>query len=158
MPFLNLPNDPIPMQVATQELNNGVMETGSNPRIIEYFKSVGMNETSDRDQAWCGAFMHWCFLKGGLTSVESPSRALSWVKLGNETETPIRGDLVVFARGQDNDKGHVGFVCDIEHDRVQVLAGNQSNAVSVTWLPKDGKTKNGTHYKVVAFRQYSNVP
>lgn len=152
-----MPPDPIPMRYAIEELNNGVKETGANPRILEYFRSVGMSETSDRQESWCAAFMYWCFKKANLEGIKS-ARARDWASLGADANPPMRGDVVVFARGGGDDKGHVGFVVDLSADKVKVLAGNQGNAVSEAWLPKDGTTANGTRYKVIAFRKFRNTP
>jgi uncharacterized protein (TIGR02594 family) len=60
--------------------------------------------------------------------------ARSWLNWGVATDDPIPGTIVVFSRGQN--AGHVAFYLDEDGDRIQVLGGNQGNAVTIAWFPK----------------------
>jgi len=143
---LNLPGEePVPRanavggdapwyQIALEELAHGVVEqTGSfhNPRIIEYHSSCTLRATND-ETPWCSAFVNWCMIQAGLSGTDNAA-ARSWLqwKEGSKIKSPKLGCIAVFKRGTNPWEGHVGMFSDEGDSHIQVLGGNQGNAVSV---------------------------
>ena len=100
----------------------------------------------DDETPWCSAFVNFlCFLLGVQRSRSLAAR--SWLLVG--TSIPLtdaqRGyDVVVLSRGKDpqppasviNAPGHVGFYAGQTPTTVEILGGNQGDAVSVASFPK----------------------
>ncbi|MEW6386243.1 MAG: SH3 domain-containing C40 family peptidase [Thermodesulfobacteriota bacterium] len=126
------------MQFARKEM--GVREyagQADNPRIVEYLKStnLGYPENANDETPWCSAFVNWCLMMAGIADRTNSAWARSWLKWGKATDEPVEGCIVVFSRGAN--AGHVAFFLDEDEDSVQVLGGNQGDAVNVAWYPKD---------------------
>lgn len=149
---LNLPGDhPVPRatpltgqapwyQVALEELAHGVVELpgGSHhARIIEYHSTCTLKATND-ETAWCSAFVNWCMIQAGIKGTNNAA-ARSWLqwKSGAKIASPRLGCVAVFARGTNPWEGHVGFFADEDDTHVQLLGGNQGNAVSVAAQRKE---------------------
>ena len=98
-------------------------------QIQKYLATVGMGGYSD-ETAWCAAFVNWCLAQAGIYGTGKPN-ARSFLKLGEETKNPTRGDIVVFWRESKSSwKGHVGFFDEFTpHGQVVCLGGNQDNRV-----------------------------
>jgi uncharacterized protein (TIGR02594 family) len=125
------------LKIARKEL--GVKETsgdGDNPRIVEYLKSttLGRPDNENDETPWCSAFTNWVLKQAGVAPRTNSAWARSWLNLGVATNDPIPGTIVVFSRGQN--AGHVGFYLNEDGLRVQVLGGNQGDAVTNAWFPK----------------------
>jgi uncharacterized protein (TIGR02594 family) len=103
---------------------------GSNPRIADYILSSGHPEAADDATAWCAAFVGACLDRAGVTGTRS-LLARSYLDWGRPAETPEAGVIAVLSRGRDPALGHVGFLLGMTEDRVILLGGNQSDAVSV---------------------------
>ena len=121
-------------QVALEELAHGVVEVegeANNPRILEYHATCDLQATND-ETAWCSAFVNWCMIQAGRTGTNDAA-ARSWLqwKSGSKIASPKLGCVAVFARGTKPWEGHVGFFASEDDGYVQVLGGNQGNAVSV---------------------------
>lgn len=125
----------------TARLEIGVKEfvNGSNPRIEEYHKAATVlnDKSMPDDVSWCSSFVCWVFEQCGFESINNRA-ARNWLKWGVETQTPKRGDLVIFWRGDKNSwLGHVAFF-DRFDDKgyVRCLGGNQHDEVCIsTYLP-----------------------
>ena len=122
--------------VALGELGQREVRGGENPRILEYFKSTTFHATED-EVPWCSAFACFCMESAG---VQSPHRAnaRSWLSWGNDVDRQdVRiGDVAVFWRGSPTSRaGHVGFVASLTGGVVQLLGGNQGDAVSIAPQP-----------------------
>ncbi|MGQ9921950.1 MAG: NlpC/P60 family protein, partial [Desulfobacca sp.] len=125
------------LKIARQEL--GVKESpgsGDNPRVVEYLKSttLGRPDNENDETPWCSAFVNWVLKQAGVEPRTNSAWARSWLNWGVATDDPIPGTIVVFARGQN--AGHVAFYLDEDEDRIQVLGGNQGNAVTIAWFSK----------------------
>jgi len=106
-----------------------------NPLIEEMFKLVVGREHSD-ETAWCAAFVGACLIKAGLDST-GKLNARSYLKMGDDINTPEIGDIVIFWRGSKSGwKGHVAFYAGEEGNYILCLGGNQSNRVSIAKYPK----------------------
>jgi uncharacterized protein (TIGR02594 family) len=125
------------LKIARQEI--GIKETpgaGDNPQVVEYLKSttLGRPDNENDETPWCSAFVNWTLKQAGVTTRTNSAWARSWLNWGVATKEPIPGSIVVFSRGQNS--GHVAFYLDEDGDRIQVLGGNQGNAVTIAWFPK----------------------
>jgi len=108
----------------SEELPDGTL----NPLIEQFHDSTFMT-WGDADDAWCASFVNWVLKQHGIEGTNSP-RARSFTVWG-ESGGPRQGNIVVFSRGSNPKKGHVGFVHSVNRGRgiVTVLGGNQDNTV-----------------------------
>lgn len=104
-----------------------------NPRILEYLKTVG--HFPHDETPWCSAFANWCMGRVGLLGTGRPN-ALSWLTWGDEIKVPQTGCIAVFSRPPDPAHGHVAFYCGETQRYIDVLGGNQGNAVGRSFYPK----------------------
>lgn len=111
--------------------------TKSNPEIIAMFREVGHEWVEDDSTAWCAALVGACIERAGIRSTRQLN-ARSYMNWGVPVELADaqEGDVVVFSRGDPNGwQGHVGFFVKRAGTNVEVLGGNQSDAVSVSRYP-----------------------
>ena len=108
-----------------------------NPAIIRYFSTIGRNDITSESTAWCGAFAAFCLHDAGIPLALRKDELLvarAYLKQGTELAvTDLRyGALVILDRdGGEDWWAHVGFVVGWTDLHVQVLGGNQRNAVNV---------------------------
>jgi len=104
-----------------------------NPEVLKYFESVGLSSSRIKDEtAWCSAFINWICWKLDLP-MSGKLNARSWLKVGEATESPEPGDLVIFWRESPSSwKGHVGIFVRETKKWTYVLGGNQSNRVKIS--------------------------
>jgi uncharacterized protein (TIGR02594 family) len=162
-----LPLDPAggaraPIDFAREELNLGVREVPGrqdNPRIVMYHQTTAGGAAHD-ETPWCSSFVNYCVRKAGLEGTDD-KRALSWYEQGfgeDVTEDPNEGDIVVLRRHSPTESGgHVGFFISQQGDKIQILGGNQGNAISIAPFPKDG-TLGSTHYAMLSIRRAIVMP
>lgn len=107
----------------------------SNPKILEWGKA-GAAWYVDDDVPWCGAFVFGQFASALPAEAlpVNPLWARGWAKFGAPLAKPSPGAVLVFERGPT--AGHVGFYVGEDASRFRVLGGNQSNAVTETWIAK----------------------
>lgn len=109
----------------------------SSPAILEMFRAVGHEWVEEDSVAWCAAFVGACIERAGIRSTRQLNARsyLTWglpVELADAQE----GDVIVFSRGDPNGwQGHVGFFVKRAGTRIEVLGGNQSDAVNVQRYP-----------------------
>ncbi|MBW6397003.1 TIGR02594 family protein [Roseomonas sp. HJA6] len=114
-----------------------------NPRIREYFTWTSLGEQPD-SVPWCGAFISFCFGKGGaLRKGEGSARAADWLLWGRALDQPVRGCLVVLEAQAKGASGHVGFLDSLSDSEVRLLGGNQADAVNVTTFRRGEVRKFG---------------
>jgi uncharacterized protein (TIGR02594 family) len=117
-----------------------VLGSKSNPVILDWADDLDIHYSGD-DVPWCGLFVAHCL---GLTLQQevlpqNPLGARQWERFGDAT-TPRSGAVMVFWReSRTSGKGHVGFYAGQNADgsAYQILGGNQSDKVCLTWLSKD---------------------
>jgi uncharacterized protein (TIGR02594 family) len=125
------------LNIAIQECNRSVIEIAGanhNPRILEYHSATSLNATTD-EVPWCASFVNWCLREAGIEGTFS-AQARSFLKWGLTIplEKIEAGDIVVFARGNNNTSGHVAFFLERSSERkncMNIISGNQSNRVSM---------------------------
>jgi uncharacterized protein (TIGR02594 family) len=127
----------------------GIHEQAGNqdhPLIVWWLSLCGI--AGHDEIAWCSAFVNGLAWELGLPRTLSAA-ARSWLKVG----TPIalddastdHVDVVVLKRGEGPQPGpevlqapgHVGLFHGLDAGGVRLLAGNQSNAVTVATFPRD---------------------
>ena len=102
----------------------------SNRRIADYIRRVGHPDLADDSTAWCAAFVGACLDRAGLVGTQS-LLARSYLDWGQPAAEAEPGVIAVLSRGSDPALGHVGFLVGLTEDRLVLLGGNQSDAVTV---------------------------
>lgn len=102
----------------------------SNPVILQRFQDVGHPECQSDAIAWCAAEAGSCLVRSDFPLPPKDQRlmARSYCTYCIPCE-PKRGAIVVWPRGNSTWQGHVGFVTEVNGDRVKYIAGNQSDQV-----------------------------
>ncbi len=116
----------------------GVRETRgrrTTPNIARYLASVGLSGYGD-ETAWCSAFVNWCMEQAGIQGTRR-ANARSWLNWGGLClGVPVYGAITIFWRERRTSwKGHVGFYMGRNGNRIELLGGNQGNAVSIREYP-----------------------
>lgn len=112
-----------------------------NPVIRQFFVATATKPSGDITP-WCAAFLNWCLLQEGAKRTKNAS-AVSFRTLGSPTNSPQKGDIVVFEDKLSPGHGHVGFYLEQDANRgLLVLGGNQTSkrnhhVVSAQWLPRE---------------------
>lgn len=116
-------------------------------RISAAEKYIGLQEVQDKQTltdllgfdpsttAWCAGFMNAIEKQQGRPGTDSLA-ARSYLKYGEKTTSPSRGDIVVFKRGNSDWEGHVALFIHRRGGNVYVLGGNQNNSVSLKDYPE----------------------
>lgn len=127
-----------------------VLGPASNLDIITMFRDVGHEWVEEDSVAWCAAFVGACIERAGVRSTRmlNARSYLDWgipVDLADAQE----GDVVIFSRGDPNGwQGHVGFFVRTVGASIEVLGGNQADAVNVKRCAKS---------KLLGVRRAGNV-
>lgn len=136
------------------------------PWMAEMYRRLGLNEVRDNKTLsewlrtgkflgnpaklpWCGDAIETCIYKT-LPNEPAPSNpffAQSWAKFGIDAGGPIVGSIGVIRWSPSS--GHVGIVAGIDGNRVIMIGGNQSNAITISSFPLD---------KFIAFRWPKTYP
>ncbi|MFZ5911461.1 MAG: TIGR02594 family protein [Chloroflexota bacterium] len=141
VPYIPLPGEDFPW-MAIAEAEKGVSQiegSAHNPRILEYLgatTNLGKSDVSRDETSWCSAFVNWCLKQAGYARTGNAA-ARSWLGWGQAIDTPRRGCIVVFKRGEKF--GHVGFFLEETGTHIKVLGGNQEN-------PETGKSEVSEKY------------
>lgn len=127
------PKEPKWLTLARAEL--GVKEgagAANNPRVVRYYDDAGHPEVDHDDVAWCAAFVGAMLKRAGLPHSGSLA-ARSYLTWGKAVTKPYPGCVAVFKRGKGW-QGHVCFFLSQSAKGIQVLGGNQGDAVSIMWM------------------------
>jgi len=108
--------------------------SADNPTIIEMYRTVGHDWVEHDEVAWCAAFVGHCLEKCGIASTRKLNARsyLLWGEKVASLDEAREGDIIVFTRGSSSWQGHVAFFLNTAGTHVEVLGGNQSNAVTLT--------------------------
>lgn len=103
-----------------------------NPKILAMYASIGQDWVEHDEVAWCAAFVGHCLEKAGIRSTRKLN-ARSYLDWGVPVELyeAQPGDIVVFRRGNSAWQGHVGFLKAQSGASIEVLGGNQGDAVNI---------------------------
>ncbi|CAA0181809.1 CHAP domain-containing protein [Tenacibaculum maritimum] len=127
------------MQIAYGELwTEEIAGSKHNPRVLEYHASAGhtgSNISDDKKWAWCSSFACWVFTQSKEYTGKITAKATNWKNWGkaDSRDKPIYGSLAVIDWGENDDgRGHVGFVVNVEGNDVYLLGGNQTGGDKTT--------------------------
>lgn len=97
----------------------------SNPRILEYLRSIPGNETATDKVDWASAFAEWSLNQVGISGPKRMNPR-AWATWGREIKYPSVGAIAVF-----NFQGteHVAFILGETDDSVIAVGGNQVDRV-----------------------------
>jgi len=138
------------LAVAEQQLALDVREVagaGANPKIVAYHGSTTLPHSlaSSDETPWCASFVSWCMANSGQQSVIAANlrsaRAADWRRWGMDFPRAAsgipKGAVVVLSPAPGSARsGHVGFyVRKVGADRIELLGGNQDNALSLKPFP-----------------------
>lgn len=133
------PNDNDPLWLTNARKLVGLKEiVGSRhePEVVEFFAEAGHPEIHDDETAWCAAFANAMLRRAGYAGTGSLA-ARSFLTWGEALSEPKLGCITVFKRGNSTYQGHVAFFLRDLGNSVEILGGNQGNAVSVITKSKD---------------------
>lgn len=127
---------------------------GSNDRIEEYLASATTDRALIDDAvAWCAGFANWCLRQPSPYSLAGTKSlmAKSFRQYGRPVSfsNPPVGAIAVFDRPPDPYSGHVGFFLRFVGNDVEIIGGNQQDAVTVDRFPKS---------RLIALRWPNSVP
>ena len=119
-------------EMAKAEVGTVEWANGNNPKVVAYFKDSGNPGVMDDETAWCAAFVGAMLRRAGVKSTGALN-ARSYLDWGTpvDRKNALPGDVVVFKRGNSSWQGHVAFFVKDRGALIDVLGGNQSNAVNV---------------------------
>lgn len=104
---------------------------------LKDFLYTGGQNLDPATRAWCADFVNATLRQSGLPGTNS-GMARSFLNYGQPVDTPQKGDIAVFSRGDPNGPyGHVGFYEGEDANGVRVLGGNQGNAVASAVYPRE---------------------
>ncbi len=126
------------LQLAFSEVGVREIEgAGSNPRIDEYFASADQDGMDD-SVPWSGAFLNYVISESGYVTPDSPLQNRNWLNWGEILPKPRIGCVAVFwRRSPEHWSGHAGLYLGQSGDKIRVIGGNQSNAVSMIEVSAD---------------------
>lgn len=123
---------------------------GSNARIVEYLRVVGLGPSDETP--WCSAFANWCMTQAGISGTGS-GLARSWLMWSQANQclaAPVWGCVTVLWREKrDGIKGHVGFYMGRRASKILLLGGNQGNRVCCSEYPVE---------RVLGYRWPASLP
>jgi uncharacterized protein (TIGR02594 family) len=146
------------IDVAFEEFNKGIVETGSNPEIIKYWEYTQMPAVAanpnHRDtkyaqavmksdkESWCASFVNWVLETSGISGTMH-AKASSFQGWGQNLETtPVYGAIVYM------NYSHVGFVVGQNPNGSIVLLGGNQPGDAVNLNPTGRAAINQSRYPI----------
>lgn len=120
--------------IAEARKHIGLTETKGaehNPEILQFWKDIKRGGLKSDEIPWCAGFVGAMLERAGIKSTRFEG-ARSYLTWGKPIPDPAYGCIVVFSR---DGGGHVGFVVGRDDSGIQVLGGNQSDAVNIKTFP-----------------------
>lgn len=123
--------------MAIAQTTLGMNENDQNAALQEYLTTGGAGMDPAKT-AWCAAWLNATLGKAGMKGTGS-NMARSFMDWGQGVDTPQRGDVAVFSRGDPNGPyGHVGLFDGYNPDgTIRVIGGNQGDSVSIAAYSPD---------------------
>lgn len=129
--------EPRHLQIARSYLGlKEVPGKADNPKIMAMYRALGHSWVEHDEVAWCAAFVGFCLEQAGEKStrkLNARSYATWGIALDPDHAKP--GAVAVFTRGKNKAQGHVAFFLRKIGNSIEVLGGNQSNAVTIARYP-----------------------
>lgn len=126
-----------PIIVALGEYGNDTWpDPAENPAILKYFHEIGYEFIDDDETPWCAAFLNWILKQCQITGTKKLN-ARSFLNIGQATQTPKLGDLVILWRiSPEHWAGHCGLFIKESNNLIWILGGNQSGKVCISTFSK----------------------
>lgn len=130
-------SDPPWLKVAFAELGTKEFSgSASNERVEDYLASATTDRSLINDAVpWCAGFGNFCLQTGtrGLATPLQGTRSLmaKSFKLYGKPVRGQRGAIAVFDRPPDPASGHIAFMLGEGDTWIDVIGGNQSDAVTI---------------------------
>jgi uncharacterized protein (TIGR02594 family) len=123
-------------ELAKAEVGTVEWAEGSNPKVVAYYRDAGHPEVKDDAVAWCAAFVGAMLKRAGMPNTGLLT-ARSYLKWGDgvNLDQAKPGDIVIFKRGNSTWEGHVAFFVRNAGTHLEVLGGNQRDAVNISRYP-----------------------
>jgi len=106
-----------------------------NPKVLKYYGEAGHGWVKHDSVAWCAAFANAMLSRAGEPGTSSLA-ARSFLQWGKKLKAPKYGCVTVFKRGRSSWQGHVGFYVRTVGNTIEVVGGNQRDAVNIRRYPK----------------------
>lgn len=109
------------------------------PQVIMFFHETGNTKIYNDEAAWCSVFMGYCAKQKGY-QYSKYMNARSWLSVGDSTNHPEPGDIVVFWREKKESwKGHVSIYLgkSTSTNEIYCLGGNQNDEVCIQTYPAE---------------------
>lgn len=134
-PTATPPVEKMPPWMAEMHRRSGLHEVKDNGPLIDWLK-IGRYLGNPKTLPWCGDAVESAVAK--VLPEEAlpvnPFWAQAWAKFGIDAGGPIVGSIGVIRWSAS--AGHVGIVAGTDGSRVNLLGGNQSNAINVSSFPR----------------------
>jgi uncharacterized protein (TIGR02594 family) len=95
------------------------------------------------DTPWCGLAVAYAVAKVGIAPPDAPLAAINWNPWGVALGEGALGAVLVFSRPGGN---HVALYEGEDKTHFHIRGGNQSNAVTVTWIEKNRLRTSGIRW------------
>lgn len=138
----------MPPWMAEMHRKMGLHEVRDNGTLSDWLR-IGKYLGNPANLPWCGDAIESCMAKT-LPKEPLPSNpffAQAWKDFGIDATAPVVGSIGVIR--WTTSSGHVGIVAGVDGDRINLLGGNQSNAINISSFPRN---------KFIAFRWPSTFP
>lgn len=108
----------------------------SDDWVLAIIREMMPTAKDDSKVAWCSIFMNYV-ARNACAETTDRMDARSWLKVGEEVNSPIVGDVVIFWRGSRTGwQGHVGLYVNEMDGHINTLGGNQVNGVNIKGYAK----------------------
>lgn len=120
-----------PIELAEQFL--GYNEVAQRDTLASFFRRAVGSDFDPVELPWCARFVNAVLRTAGYNTDGADDWARSFMRVGEATTSPRRGDVVVMERGGNPENGHVGFFYGFDDaGNVLILGGNQGNEVNIS--------------------------
>lgn len=154
-PAPKAPAEAMPPWMAEMARRKGLHEGRDNAELTEWLKA-GKALGNPAKLPWCGDAVETAIVKTLPAEVVpiNPFWAQAWASFGIDAKGPRVGAIGVIRWSKT--AGHVGIVAayDAKKNRVLLLGGNQSNAITLRWFAMGNPKKTG----FIAFRWPKTFP
>lgn len=149
-----------PVDIASRYL--GKNEYANRAELSQFVKHDVVGPT----QAWCSRFVNASLREAGLVGTSSAiANSFQRYGIGVSAQDAKRGDILVEPRGRGYNQpcGHVGFYTGQSRMKsgrlqLQMLGGNQGDAVSEKWIDSDSVMVRRSIQNVPPADMIANVP
>ncbi len=131
---------------------------GVNKNEINAFFEKNLGGGYKVSEAWCAMFVNSVLVSNGYKKTSSPKSAKSFLNYGVKVNLneAVPGDIAVFNRGKNRNKGHVGFFVSLDGNFITILGGNQGDKDG-GGVTKSKRNINTKDHELVAIRRPSEI-